>query len=243
MVTSMFEELNQNRVSQFLKCGIFSLVLLCAGTNAQATLQTIGAGTAVSVPADRTMTFDSLTNGTSLATYSEDSMTILYDGFASSQGNTTHPGFTPFHGQNFLYSGGGSHGTLKIQTSDGLDAKGLEFVIGTGFGGSLPLQVHAAWEAYRDSTLIGSGVFSALVGDVIGFSDDIGFDEIWIDTDSSPLTGISDATNTNAIAIDDVLVGFTVADTPVPEPGTYLVFGLGLIGLTVLRRRRMKPDA
>jgi len=107
----------------------------------------------------------------------------------------------------------------------------------------LPLQVHAAWEAYRDSKLIGSGVFSVLVGDVIGFSDDIGFDEIWIDTNSSPLTGISDANNTNAIAIDDVLVGFTVADTPVPEPGTYLVFGLGLIGLTVLRRRRKKTDA
>jgi hypothetical protein len=34
-----------------------------------------------------------------------------------------------------------------------------------------------------------------------------------------------------------------VADMPVPEPGTYLIFGLGLIGLTVLRRRRKNLDA
>ncbi len=196
--------------------------------------------------ADRHVTFDSLTNGTSLTLYTEDSMTIDYEGFASSQGGSAHPGFAPFQtptADGFLYSGGGSKKELSISTSDGMDAVGMEFTLGSGFGVT---PVYAAWETYQDGLLVASGVFSYNIGDVVAFSDASGFDQLLIDTNSSPMTQVDEnggPGGTNAIALDDILVGFTVADAPLPEPGTYLVFGLGLIGLTVLRRRRKKLAA
>ncbi len=226
----------------------FGVAALCASMLFVAAAQaapTVSVNSTLTIAApERTMTFDGLTNGTPLTVYNEDNMTIDYEGTASSQVGSGHPGFAPFQTSTpdgFLYSGGGQHIPLTIRTSDGVDAVALEFVIGTGEGSAPPNPVFGAWETYRDSVLTGSGTFAAPVGNVVKFIDIAGFDEIIIDTDNVAMTGVGQGDGgtgtSNAIALDDVQVDIPAAPS-VPEPGMLGIFGLGLLGLGCLRRRR-----
>lgn len=122
-----------------------ALFVCCAGTTAHAaTISTSGAGSAVT-SADRTATFDGIAPGDPLDTYEEDGLLVTAPG--------THCCFSNVH-----YENGGNLEWVTIATNDGRDFFGLEFAIGTGFGGSIGQAHTVVWESYRDGLSVGSGL-------------------------------------------------------------------------------------
>ncbi|MBV5338836.1 MAG: DUF4114 domain-containing protein [Deltaproteobacteria bacterium] len=59
---------------------------------------------------------------------------------------------------------------------------------------------------------------------------------------SDVVLGIEDLYNLGDHDYDDMVVGVTDV-SPVPEPGTMLLFGIGMLGLAVYGKRRMNKEA
>ena len=107
---------------------------------------------------------------------------------------------------------------------------GIEFLIGTGFSTS---NISMAWATFLGVTNVGSGSRTDLFkGNVVGFSNVTGFDELRVAANASPIIGFGDS---QAIALDNVNTSLV----SVPEPSTLLLLSMGLAGLVVSRSRRL----
>ena len=211
-----------------------SLIGIAASANA-APMFTTGIGSAVS-SADRSATFDSVTDGQDLSNYSEDGLRLAKPGDALCQpGSGCHFIFTGRYG----FSGGhmytGDSGILSIGTTDASKIVGLELLLGSG---SISGDTTGYWEIYSNSILIGSGSIPQFAfPQVIGFSDPSGFDELRIGMTSSATPPTSFGFD-NVVAVDNVTAQLS-STVQVPEPATLTLFTLGLVGLgfTAFRRR------
>ena len=213
-----------------------SLIGIAASANAAPMFAT-GIGSAVS-SADRSATFDSVTNGQNLSNYSEDGLRLAKSGNALCQpGSGCHVAFTGTYGFSggHMYTGSGGS-ILSIGTTDASKILGLELFLGSGFP---PLSSIGYWEIYSNSILVGSGSIPQFAfPQVIGFSDPSGFDELRIGMTSSA-TPPTSFNFDNVVAVDNVTAQLS-SIVQVPEPATFTLFTLGLVGLgfTAFRRRR-----
>ena len=141
------------------------------------------------------------------------------------------PGFAGFS-NNYMY-GFGTGGFFTIKAAGPDPFIGLEFTPGTG-GGQSPVDV--LWEAFSGLNVVGSGVATVAVTDVLGFSDAGGFDSLRFT--STFKNDIPDFTGgDNAPAFDKVRAQFTTQRTQVPEPATLALVGLAIAGMGASRRR------
>lgn len=213
-----------------------SLIGIAASANA-APMFTTGIGSAVS-SADRSATFDSVTDGQDLSNYSEDGLRLAKPGDALCQpGSGCHFIFTGRYG----FSGGHMYtdlsGILSIGTTDASKIVGLELLLGSG---SISGDTTGYWEIYSNSILVGSGSIPQFAfPQVIGFSDPSGFDELRIGMTSSATPPPTSFNFDNVVAVDNVTAQLS-SIVQVPEPATLTLFTLGLVGLgfTAFRRRR-----
>lgn len=125
---------------------------------------------------------------------------------------------------NYLATAG-TNAYISIRKADGSDFSRIEFAVGSGYQ-----NLHGYWRTFNDSLVTGSGNFSRNGGGILALNDVAGFDEVryFAFSQANRTTGFSSA------AIDAVAVG-------VPEPGSFALFGLGLMGLMGLRRKRTMP--
>lgn len=189
---------------------------------------------------DRTATFDALTTGTSLDSYTEDGLN-----FAWSTGSEID--FSPeplgFDG-SFLYAHHAPPDPLVITTTDTSLMYGIQFNVGTGFytstpgdGGVAGADLPIAYQLSRGGNIVGSGSLDAIMSDngyLLGLGDSAGFDTVEIyNCDSSPCTL---AASNNGIAIDNVSADLT----PTPEPASLWLLAGGVLVYIGgdLRRRR-----
>lgn len=224
--------------------GILAVAVCANSTVSAATIQSFGAGSAVTL-ADATMNFDVLTSNPSLVSVTEGALVMDYTGSAlclpTGCGGST--GFAGFDYTAFIYN---PYSTIPISigTVDGSDFDALEVRIGTGTA----VSVHAYWETYRDSVLVGSGSFSASP-QIVGFFNKDGFDNILIGVGRNPLSSFP---SRNLIAIDDVSVQYSaIAAVPVPlsimSTLSALIFLVGFQGWSRGRLRTIRafghPDS
>lgn len=126
------------------------------------------------------------------------------------------------------YPNGGDFGYTRIARVGGIDFAAVGFRTGSGFSGSITTY----YELWNDGGLVLSGSYPAVgsTAGYLGFAGG-GFDEIRL-RDSL----VSNATfldlNINGFAVDSI----ELAGNPVPEPGTMLLLGSGLVGLAARRR-------
>lgn len=170
--------------------------MACSGPVCGATIQTFGAGSAVT-SIDRSAVFDPLAvNGIPLSDYTEGGLFIGVDG-DSWIGDGYPTVFDPFHIPNlpygpFYFPYGGSPGWVTIQTTDGRPIFALEFLYGNGWTtgdpyGQYPWGNDAAtveWESWSGGVLVSSGTIGGSpvleMGTVLGFYDTAGFDQLLV---------------------------------------------------------------
>lgn len=218
-----------------LYLGIAAIALTVVGiasTAQAAPVLSFGAGSAVTT-VDRFTNFDTIMQGQNLSAFSDNGLTVARAGNALCQVDLcgSSPGFSGMSG-GIHYAGTGGL-FLSIATTDAARIFGLEFNIGTGFGGA---NKNGYFEIFTNSVLVGSGSF-VVPGfpTIVGFSDSAGFDELRLGmfSGSTPVTAFGPG---NAIAIDNLSAQLTA--TALPEPGTFALFVIGLAGLGASRRRR-----
>lgn len=190
-----------------------------------AVVQTFGSGALVST-ATNSATFSA---NTQLANdYAEGGLLFRFTGSAENN-FCGYAGFDCYDSPSEIGEGfdgnymatAGNNSYVSIRKGDGSDFHRIEFAVGSGF-----LNLHGYWRTFNDNVLTGSGNFSRNGGGILGLLDVAGFDEVRYFAFSTPnrTAGFSSA------AIDSVRVG-------VPEPGTFALFGLGMLGLACLRRK------
>ncbi len=178
----------------FVSAMIVGLLAICGSVLAK-TVQTIGAGSAVS-SIDRFAVFDPLAaNGTPLSDYTENGLFIGVDG--DSWIGDGNPVFDPFHIPGipygpFYFPFGGSPGWVTIQTTDGMPIYALEFLYGNGWTtgdpyGQYPWGNNLAvvqWQLWSGGAMVASGVIGAgpllEMGTVVGIYDTAGFDQLLV---------------------------------------------------------------
>lgn len=214
-----------------------TLVGFCASARvtAAATIQLYGAGSAV-VIADAAAQFES--TAALNPSYVEGGMTFTRVGLSNNNdgcgfaGCPTHPGFFPGFSNNYFYGANftdGSAAYISIDSPDNTVFTGLELFAGTGFD---PVNDPTAyWSTYLGTVLVGAGTFSLGGGaTLVGFLNPEGFDQFRLAVVMDPAPG-----NASLPAIDTVTADLTA----VPEPGTLLLAGAGMVVMAVhLRRRR-----
>lgn len=190
---------------------------------------TFGTGSAVT-SIDRIATFDAITAVyMDISNYTENMINVSV---IDSEGS--YVGFDAFLDgtyTQFLYGYGGNDSYATITTTDTAIMTGLEFKIGHGSGQDL---ANTVWETYLNGSITGSGTFTTKRGNIVGWSDQTGFDELRVGAYGYDYTALGQE---QSIAIDDLAVQATA---PVPEPATMLLFGTGLAGLVGSRLRRKK---
>jgi len=197
---------------------LFTLVF----SHAETVTVTTGAGSAV-VTANRVAYFTSIYEGMPISAYTENLLSITTPGTAHLQFDPNGgSGLNGFSG-GFFYPSGGTNGCITIKTTDGAKIYALEFNAGDGFGG---VDTYVHWEAVRSSVIIASGYFTTTGGQVIGFKNDLGFDEFRFGGYSTlALAQTATASSYHAGALDNLKVSL-IAQTPVPEPSSLLLLSL-----------------
>ena len=163
--------------------------------------------------------------------YVEDGLLFSYFGSARNN-NCGYAGFdcyddpselSPAFSGNYMATAG-TNAYVSVRKNDGSDFYMLEFAAGSGY-----LNLNGFWRTFNDGLQTAQGNFSAARGAVLGLVDTNGFDEVryFAFSTANKQSGFS------AAAFDEVRVG-------VPEPGALALFGLGLFGMTLLRRQRNK---
>jgi hypothetical protein len=211
------------------------------------TIQTFGAGAVITV--DGSADFESFA-ALYDNPYSEGGMLFSRTGLSfnnagcgyASQDDPSPPScslaFPGFSG-NYMYGVSTDNGGyFEITAGPGNTFRGLEFVLGSGFGAG----VHpVAWASYdAGNNLITSGSFPGVMGTVVGFSDSDGFATLRYT--SSGGTSADFSTTFNAPAFDTVRADFTQASTQsVPDSATTSsLFGIGIAGLLLAKYRGRK---
>jgi hypothetical protein len=187
------------------------------------TTQSLGSGSAVST-VHRTATFDALTatNTMEFGNYSEGGLYITTGNQSWGADPPMAAKLDPFHGvtapdRGFFCVAWDNPEWTSIRTTNNAVIHGVEFVYGNGWttgdiygqyswGNSAAILI---WQAWRNGTLVSSGsvgdTWMLPVGTVLGFYDPAGFDELTMK--AIMLTAAS--TNSNALALDNVLVQIT----------------------------------
>lgn len=221
--------MNSPRILCAVRAGFLAFVSLSSVT-AEAVTVSIGAGSAVS-SIDRSATFDTIiSDNISLSGYTEDGLKISSPGVSdvgvyaySLDGSATGPM------DKYFYNANGTTQYATITASDGVDIFGLEFHLGHTYI-SIP-GAGVVWETYRNNVLTGAGVFTATRGDVIGWSDAAGFDELRVGAADPAYTSFGQL---SVLVIDDL----NVQVSAVPLPAAAWLFGTGLLGLLGVARQR-----
>jgi hypothetical protein len=227
--------------------------MLGAATTAQADPITITTGTAVSSP-DLTATFDSLTNGSLLTSYTEDGLSITvagafdYTAFDPTDGNGGFSG-------GFLYANS-RNAPIAIATTNNQNISALSFNLGNGFFG---LTNYFAYEVLDSSNaVISSGTLTSTPGGVVDFtdSDPAGFAILDIAVYDSVTVAAQELADNfagpddgNGGAIDNVAANVVTAAAcgtdqnpcPAPEPWSISLFVPALAGLAFAMRKKAAP--
>ena len=133
-------------------------------------------------------------------------------------GCTGHAAFAGFTG-NYMY-GVGTGGYFDIETAGSDIFYGLEMVVGTGYADT---NVTVSWTTFLDGVQTSAGTYDILAGSVFAIADSGGFDML-------RFTELPNA----APAFDTVKAQFA----QVSEPGTAILFILGLAGVLSTRKKK-----
>ena len=209
-----------------IKFSIAALAAACACGATAAVIQTTGAASSVKTVLHAA---DFELNTTQANDYAEGGLLFRYTG-SGNNNECGYAGFDCYDDPSELGAGfagnymatAGNNAYVSVRKGDGSDFNFIEFAAGSGYA-----SVFGHWKTYNDSVLTGSGNFSSPNGLILGLSDLAGFDEVryFAFSSNGRTTGFSSA------AIDSVRVG-------VPEPESMGMFGLGLLGMAGLLRRR-----
>jgi len=203
------------------------LLVLVASPAAANTVVTFGPGSAVAT-IDRTATFDSLPDpAVDLATYTEALLKIRTP--ASKESGWPFGGPA---GSGWWYPSGGfglydswSQNLDLIGTSDGKRMIGIEFQFTVG----ALAETNFVWETYRNSKLIGSGIFlTPQPGTVVGWRDNSGIDELHVGAFVDMSNG---SWRDNGLAIANLNVDLRAR--AVPAPSTAFLVGTALLELAL----------
>ncbi|GGE33712.1 hypothetical protein GCM10011360_21930 [Primorskyibacter flagellatus] len=201
--------------------------LLLTSAAANALTVTSGSGSAV-LSISAKATFDAVPD--SVLSYSEAGLTFVNPTTTRVLGGFDAFGFGV---QADLLYAGGNQGFLSVT---GGTFTAVEFMFGDGnVGYGVPRAgghtlSNLVYELRLGGSVIGSGIVNGRVGDVVGFADAGGFDEIRL----AAGPGIGAFGNFQSIAIDDFTVGSMSA---VPLPASALLLLGALAGLAARRRR------
>ena len=128
---------------------------------------------------------------------------------------------SPWFDGNYM-STSGNNAYISIRRADGSDFHSLVFAAASGYQ-----TVNGYWTTWNDNVLTGAGNFTQSGGALLGLGDPAGFDEVRYYAFSTA----NRSSGWSSPAIDSV-------QADIPEPGSALLAGAGLLGMAALRRRR-----
>jgi hypothetical protein len=180
--------------------------------------------------------FESLPPGCCFGTHlAEDGVSINQLRRGRTESDVDAPGNNITSGYNWgndgqsWYPSGGDFGFTQIRREGGLEFSSIGFLHGSGNAEHQFL----AYALLNDGVIVLSGtVAHSVTAQYLGFAGG-GFDEIWLRDRVTNDPTIDDNTH-NALAIDSIELADVV--TPVTEPASILLLGVGLC--TSLRQRR-----
>jgi hypothetical protein len=197
---------------------------------------TWGQGSAVT-SISRSATFDGVATSTDLSAYVEDGLSITIPTYA-------FVNFMPGAGFSggFHYPSSGYNAPTLIQTTGGDPIFALEMNLGSGYYAQYWGIAFFAWETWNGGDQTGSGYFTRDLSSeqIFGLSDPAGFTLLRI-ANYGALSDVQAGIGSqlNGLALDNLRVQLTPGEggSEIPEPGTLLLAGVGLVLLLAARRR------
>lgn len=165
-------------------------------------------------------------------TYTEDGVTVtqVIPGILHQCGSVCISGST---GRQW-YPSGGDHGWTEISRAGGGQFADVGFLLGSGWGATVPVNV--AYELLSGGARVLFGTFVAS-STYLGFAGG-GFDTIRVAASTdTPLSYFGDGTH-QAAAIDNIELSGSFAPIPVPAALPMLLLGIAGLGTVARRRRR-----